>query len=502
MADVVVPAAARPPFLNKPLYNFIIDHPVAFKAIGAVGLFFASLAFKTGKPLLFRVTAAAVGAVICSALECLPSIKNYTESRAFHIASSALDEARAPGATADQLILLRTKIQNEVARAGSYQGFLDRTLREIEDLLAAAVDPVRVPNLDFLREGMTLPELQQALAAHIEPKTLPDGGILSVQVPAYHEVAKAALVEALARTNPLESVSFHRANTLIPTNEALAALQADAATLLDPAIFHWSRTDGVERDIPQAARNAARIHLFQLASQNNAGEAPGIFTPPPGRAMRDSVGDNTQGPLAQRTNPALFEKVNAFLANCGFNMLANVLSRRNITAVRHGYLVPQTAAQMDSIVGEFRANWRNVEQPCVLSRLPTGGRAYLMMSAAPAIGYAPEAGQQGNDPNSNCRLQYYSALGNFCGQFSRALELARENPGTQVVYNACAVGLGVFGNQPEHVAPAFRHAALAFQEAVRAEGLNVVVQFEVFRGEGLAKNMADRLNLAQRPRVE
>lgn len=499
---LAVPVAARPPFSNKPLYNFIIDYPIAFKAIGAVGLFFASLALKTGKPLLLRVTAAAVGAVICSALAHLPSIKKYTESRAFHIASSALDEAREPAPTTVQLNSSRAKIENELLRAGPHEAALRDMLEEVEDLLLARAHPVRPPILEFLRPGMSLPNLQAALAHNIVPRTLPAGGIFPPQVPAHHEVAKAALVEALARTNPLESVSFHRANTLIPTDEALAALQADAATPLDPAIFHWSRTDGVQRDIPQAARNAARIHLFQLASQNNAGEAPRIFTPPPGRAMAASAGDNTQGPLAQRTNPALFEKVNAFLANCGFNMLANVLSRRNITAVQHGYLVPQTAAQMDSIVGEFRANWRNVEQPCVLSQLPTGGRAYLMMSAAPAIGYAPEAGRQGTDPNSNPLLQYYSALANFCGQFSRVLELARENPGTQVVYNACAVGLGVFGNQPENVAPAFRHAALAFQEAVRAEGLNVVVQFEVFRGEGLAKNMADRLNLAQRPRVE
>ena len=113
---------------------------------------------------------------------------------------------------------------------------------------------------------------------------------------------------------------------------------------LESEVFQISETIGIEKDIPKAAKDHQNLHIFQVASQYNAAEAPTPFTPPVGKAMEFSEKDYTQGPLAQRTNPDAFELVTAFLANLGFNMLHLVLPSVGETyekqsSIEHGLIL-------------------------------------------------------------------------------------------------------------------------------------------------------------------
>jgi len=235
---------------------------------------------------------------------------------------------------------------------------------------------------------------------------------------------------------------------------------------LDFSIFHWSKTGGVQHDIPRAASDANRVHLFSAASQYNAAEAPNAYTPPIGKAMEKSAHDHTQGPFAQRTNPVVFELVTALLTHLGFNMMEDVLpsagnTYTNGSAIQHGYLRPANQ-NVGQLAQEIEKKFRNLEVPCYESRpTPEGQSIFLMLGAAPAIGYS-----FGLDTKSEeCgRLQYYAYLANFTAQFKQSLKLLEENPGKEVVLHVTGTGLGVFGCDKKKFAQAFKHAALEFQK--------------------------------------
>lgn len=95
---------------------------------------------------------------------------------------------------------------------------------------------------------------------------------------------------------------------------------------LNPKVFNWAFTKGVEYDIQaDGGRGRNNIVIYTAASQFNAAESPGRATVLPGEAVSTYQGDHTQGPQAQL---AFFgneevEKVN-LAANMGFNGLCNV----------------------------------------------------------------------------------------------------------------------------------------------------------------------------------
>lgn len=274
---------------------------------------------------------------------------------------------------------------------------------------------------------------------------------------------------------------------------------------LDTSIFHWSKTIGVEKDIVRASRDPHHKHIFSVASQFNAAEAPYPFTPGIGEAMRKSDGDRTQGPLAQRTNPVVFELVTAFLTNLGFNMMEYVLPSAGTTytpnsLIEHGYLRP-TDATISKLSAEIAQYYAKMELPCYES-IPNDGGEYsvhLILSAAPAIGYSNDV-----DATKTTDLQYYAYLANFSCQFKFALSLLREFPDEEVVLHVTGTGLGVFGCSSWNFANAFRVAGLAFQKSLSAEEANRIhVQLEAFGGHGLLKNVAEKLQLGnKKARVE
>lgn len=357
---------------------------------------------------------------------------------------------------------------------------------------AAGASPSPISGLG---RGMPLPALQTYLRDLPPAFVRTSDTISSAQVLEYHEQAKAELRDALAATD-LGRVEYVTAEP--------RPLSGPLPTTLDPSIFHWSATEGVQDDIPRAARNRNQVHLWMLASQCNGTEAPEPLTPAPGDVMRASATDRTQGPLAQRTNPRLFELVNAFLGNRGFNMLARVLPpATTVAAMQHGYLI-LSSTNLSHIARNFTTHWQQAEYPCVESPLPEGP-AYLMMAAAPALGiYSPGLTSIEYTSQPMRDVQYHSALANFTAQFKQVRALMDRHPNKGVVYHPCAVGLGVFGNNPSIVGQAFLAAAQVFQaQLTPAQKQRVKVQFEVFRGtdEG-ARTVATTAGIQQRSRVE
>ena len=272
--------------------------------------------------------------------------------------------------------------------------------------------------------------------------------------------------------------------------------------VLDPSIFRWSATTGVQHDIPAVSSDKGRVHIFSVASQYNAAEAPSPFTPPVGKAMEKSTYDNTQGPLAQRTNPVAFELVTAFLTNLGFNMMEYVLPSAGKTheqgsAIQHGYLRPSNQ-NIDELSTEMQNHFQKLEVPCYESHpTPSGESVYLMLGAAPAIGYSHGLTRDSRD------LQYCAFLANFTAQFKQTLELLDENPTKEIVLHVTGTGLGVFGCNHKVFEAAFKQAALEFQTKLKKPDQNRVhVQLEAYKGKGDVKKVGEALLGPIKPRLQ
>lgn len=275
---------------------------------------------------------------------------------------------------------------------------------------------------------------------------------------------------------------------------------------LDPNIFHWSVTDGVENDIPKAGKDQKRVHLFSAASQYNAAEAPSAYTPPLGQAMLKSKNDNTQGPLAQRTNPLVFELVTAYLTHLGFNMMEKALPSAGTTfahgsPIEHGYLRP-TNENIKHLADELEANFEKYEAPCYESRLKGASESvYLILGAAPAIAYSYDL----NPETDACkRLQYWAYVANFTAQFKQTLALLEKYPDKEVVLHITGVGLGVFGCDGRSFAEALKHTGSLFQKQLsEKDRKRVFVQLESHHGtDALQEVCVKHLKLDSGARIE
>jgi len=249
---------------------------------------------------------------------------------------------------------------------------------------------------------------------------------------------------------------------------------------LDRTVFSLSATGGVENDIPTAAKDGDRLHVFQVASQYNASEAPNPCTPKVGFAMSLSEGDYTQGPLAQRTNPKAFELGTALLTNLGFNMLERVLPSAGTTytpgaPIQHGYLRP-TNGNIGQLEEEFRQNYSKAKYVCYSSRpdhwQDTRHPVYIFLQAAPAIAYSVR-----EISNKSDDLQKYASLANFLAFFKFGIELAKEK-NQPIRMHVTAVGCGIFGNKTENFQWGFEKAALLFQNQLKAH--HVSIQLDAF----------------------
>lgn len=265
---------------------------------------------------------------------------------------------------------------------------------------------------------------------------------------------------------------------------------------LNSSVFSWESSNGVQGDIQRDGKNSSERVVYGVASQFNTCEASARFTPQPGTAVETYKTDHTQGPGAQLqfVNQQVETLNNA--ANQGFNGLCKVLDESTKTAMKHGYLTPQSYEEADAIIRQLKENGDKLEFPCV-GNIPKGDgnteSVYQMLVAAPAFGVY--------DIPSNVTLeqkneiQFLIALQNYRGQFQQSIALAKQDPSKPLVFKPTAPGLGVFGNQPGIVAKAFYAAAKEYENDLRDNG--VQVRLQVFRGTGKAREMANFLRLQE-----
>jgi hypothetical protein len=295
--------------------------------------------------------------------------------------------------------------------------------RPADQLLSVSIgDLANVGSLDDLRTALAGTRHKYSLPGYIENYV--DLQINFSEACEWHKLAKSEMSKAISSCALCGDCEF---TTVVAENSDLSdainyRIGDVNAPELDDEIFSWRSTPSIAHAIRKAQEGADdAIRLFVVASQYNGAESMFPLTPAPGKAMECSEHDHTQGPNAQRQNPALFELTNALLANLGFNQLASVLSKAGYPAYNNGYLTPRDPPQLEALIADFRARWGRVEVPCLRS-----GRAHLILAAAPAFGqYAAPDASTGSRAEE---LQYLAALSGFSAQFNRALGLLEQHP--------------------------------------------------------------------------
>ena len=344
-----------------------------------------------------------------------------------------------------------------------------------------------------------------------------------------HARAKAYLCEQLPRLGA--TVSFFRSTTAECPEYSSVSIEKNK---LNPHIFKWELTHGVQHDIVRDGSKGRKeqrkrsnsgeeekekeeeeeeesIVLYGVASQFNGCESPGRYTVSPGEACEVYAHDHTQGPTAQmQFSPLQVEVINA-AGNIGFNGLVHCLDEARRSAVQHGYFTPK---QEDApwIIEQLRsANGQAIEYCCVANRPvhPEQGcmlprPVHLILVAAPAFG-GYQHRSSAVTATQQKELEFLCAFRAFDAQFEACLSFlhaSRPPQSTQaptqaptIAVKPTGIGLGVFGNHSLTVAKAFYAAALIFQSKLREDDA-VSVRWQVFRGRGPAREVAEHLHLS------
>ncbi|MFZ4773705.1 MAG: hypothetical protein ACOYK9_06940 [Chlamydiia bacterium] len=270
-----------------------------------------------------------------------------------------------------------------------------------------------------------------------------------------HDTAKEQFTKAIQSCPLTSMVQF---STVKATPIPFLTPPAEKTTL-DPSIFFWRLTPGVQVLIQKTKAAMSNTHrIFVAASQYNGTESTGPEVPKPGLAMKCSAHDYTQGPFAQRENPALFELINAFLAGFGFNQLANVLSEKGFEAYQNGYLTPKDHSTLDGLIEDFTRSGTELELPCMKME-----KMDLLLASAPAFGeYTIDL----TLPSEKLLdLQSKAALYGYKAQFNHVRDALTDprNLNKTIVCHMTGVGLGVFSNNQTSAGNSFKQAALDFQ---------------------------------------
>lgn len=159
-------------------------------------------------------------------------------------------------------------------------------------------------------------------------------------------------------------------------------------------------------------------------------------------------------------------------------------------SIAHGYLRPNDHT-IEKLTQELQTNCHKAEYVCYKSLVaPTGNPVHIFLQAAPAIGYAT------NLTKSSDALQQQAALTNYLALFQYGINLAKTS-GKPVVLHANAPGSGVFQNTTANLQWGFHQAALMYGDEMQQMG--VTVQLEAFNGFGPMKEIAQNLQIPQKP---
>ena len=268
---------------------------------------------------------------------------------------------------------------------------------------------------------------------------------------------------------------------------------------LDPKVFSWEPTTGVQDDIQRdGKRTEDNLVIYGVASQFNGSESPKRETVSPGKAVEVYKTDHTQGPQAQLQFSAEQVELLNCGANLGYNGLSPVLSNNTKSAVKHGYLCPKTSSEANDLIVQLRGHGNRIEYPCIGNK-PTnsvgeaGSKQVLqILTAAPAFGMYDISNHSVSNEQKH-EIQFLCALHSYRAQFHHAISLAKQ--GFSVVLKPTAVGLGAFGNETNIVAKAYYTAAKEYQHDLKNQ--NVEVCMQVFRGIGAARELVNYLGLKE-----
>jgi hypothetical protein len=319
-----------------------------------------------------------------------------------------------------------------------------------------------------------------------------------------HERAKAYLCEQLPRLGA--TIRFIRSAAVeCPDIDSISIDKSE----LDPEIFKWEATAGVQYDIvrdgSRRSREEEEIVLYGVASQFNGCEAPGLYTVRPGDACVTYVDDHTQGPYSQlQFHPAQVEAINA-AGNIGLNGLVYCLDDERRGLVEHGFLHgnPRDAPWL---IEQLKGKGGQLLEYCCISNIPMGTDpqleqrpVHIMLVSAPANrAWHRLDVERKMTLSQKTALEFLCAFRAFDAQFEACLSfLHREQqPATPVLFKPTAVGLGAFRNEPLTVAKAFYAAALIFQSKLREED-SISVRWQAFHGSGPAREVATYLQLPE-----
>ncbi|HEV8052678.1 MAG TPA: hypothetical protein VGP47_09295, partial [Parachlamydiaceae bacterium] len=207
-----------------------------------------------------------------------------------------------------------------------------------------------------------------------------------------HETSKAegfAKLKILGASVEVVSPAHHLIPEISPKYEDIVIDRK-----LNPAVFSWEATNGLQADIiKDGKREDENIVIYIVETQFNGCESSGRNTPKPGSAVetykKDKLKlDRIQGPPAQLAFDPLQVETTTYMANLGFNGLANLLTEDTKDAVQHGYLSP-TRKNIDHLNFLFKnkTEREKIEFLCIANQPLEGTKpVHQILISAPAFG--------------------------------------------------------------------------------------------------------------------
>lgn len=363
--------------------------------------------------------------------------------------------------------IARPIIAKEVLRRASPTEYLAELLGYSPELLAA-LQKNRCQDAYGRQFDKTTIQLAQILQS-AKDKTVPESLSNPIQ---YHESAKKFLQDHLSKFG--SEVSFFS-----PPPSTSSSFSKP--TKLDPSIFSFEKTLGVQYDIQEAATSSddTVLEVYGVASQANLSENTVPQPVPLGRGVSTYRSDPTQGPTAQLCfHPAQVELL-AAAGNLGFNSLVKVLDESTKKMVQHGYCQPASDPDCTTICEQVKTKGKDIEYACVTST-PKGGHrpVSLLFGFAPCFVDTKTCAMYPIDSKNRDDLSYQIALQSFRAQLAQVVRLAKTHPSKKIIFKPTGLGLGVFQNSPKAIERAYLEACQEF--APQLKQYNAKVRWQVF----------------------
>ena len=407
---------------------------------------------------------------------CVQDITSHLQQYLFHLPHTELLQLEAdrldrrpvkiPSIDSSLVIpedLARPIILKEVLRRASPTEYLEELLGYSPELLSALQKNGCRDAYGrlFDKETIQLAQILQSTQQHDVSKMS-----LSDQI-RDHESAKKFLQDHLSTFK--SEVSFFSPP---PTPQSIPSKSAP----LDPSVFFFERTLGVQYDIQRAATSGdpSILEVYGVASQANLSENTVPQPIPLGRGVKTYSNDPTQGPMAQLCFHQPQVELLAAAGNLGFNSLINVLDESTKEMVQHGYCQPSSDKDCTKICEQVKTKKDKIEYACVTS-IPKGGSqpVSLLFGFAPCFVDTTTCAMSPISPKLREDLSYHVALHTFRAQLAQVVKLADSHPSKKIIFKPTGLGLGVFQNTPKAIEQAYVEACREFTPKLKLHKVEV-----------------------------